>query len=105
MTEIIFFTDGDLLTGFSMQGHTNFAENGEDIICAALSSAAYMAVNTITDVLFIEPVLLNHAEALMQLQLSSKDANEAAVILNGFKLHIENLAEQYSDYIKITIRR
>ncbi len=105
MTEIIFFTDDDVLTGFSMQGHTEFADQGEDIVCAALSSAAFLTVNTITDVMFLEPVLLNCVDALMQLQLSSKDAREAEVLLKGFKLHIENLAEQYGDYIKIKIRR
>ncbi|MBQ9673991.1 MAG: ribosomal-processing cysteine protease Prp [Ruminococcus sp.] len=105
MTEIVFFTDDDILTGFSLNGHSDYAQQGEDIVCAAISSATYMTVNTITDVLMIKPVLLNEADAVMQIQLNSKDAQDAESILKGFKLHIENLAEQYGDYIKLTIRR
>ena len=41
--------------GFTVQGHSGSAEAGEDIVCAAVSSAVYMAVNTLTDVLMLTP--------------------------------------------------
>ena len=39
------------IVGFSIDGHAGFGEAGTDIVCAAVSSAAYMTVNTITEVL------------------------------------------------------
>ena len=38
-----FFADAQgTLLGFSVTGHAGLAESGEDILCAAVSSAAYM---------------------------------------------------------------
>ena len=41
----------DRLTGFDISGHAMFAESGSDIVCASVSSAAYMAANTVTAVI------------------------------------------------------
>ena len=35
------------LVGFVMEGHAGYADPGEDIVCAAGSSVAYMTANTI----------------------------------------------------------
>ena len=36
------------LVGFVMEGHAGYADPGEDSVCAAVSSVAYMTANTIT---------------------------------------------------------
>ena len=38
------------LVGFVMEGHAGYADPGEDIVCAAVSSVAYMTANTITEI-------------------------------------------------------
>ena len=50
MIEVRFFEDNHTLTGFEISGHALFAEHGNDIVCSAVSSAAIMAANTITEV-------------------------------------------------------
>lgn len=54
MTKVNLLTlaSGDLI-GFRISGHSGFAESGSDIVCASISSAAYMAANTITDIINI----------------------------------------------------
>ena len=39
------------LVGFVMEGHAGYADPGEDIVCAAVSSVAYMTANTITEII------------------------------------------------------
>ena len=39
MTTVTFHSEGSRLTGFEMKGHSGYAPQGEDIVCAALSSA------------------------------------------------------------------
>ena len=47
-----FLVDADgKLVGFHIKGHSGNGLFGNDIVCAAVSSAAFMVVNTITDVL------------------------------------------------------
>jgi len=55
LTEFTFYADsgpgGNLrFSGFSVSGHTGSAPAGEDLICAAISKAAELVCNTITDV-------------------------------------------------------
>ena len=54
MTTVTFLKQGDLLLGFTACGHSGYAEEGEDIVCSAISSATIMTANTITDVLKIK---------------------------------------------------
>ena len=44
-----FRKDGDRLSGFTISGHSGFADAGKDIVCAAVSSASQLVCNTITD--------------------------------------------------------
>lgn len=98
--EFLTTANGNLL-GFGIFDHAGFAKEGEDIVCAAVSSAAYLTINTVTDVLHITPEILKVSDANMQLRIESKDAKMAKDILEGLKLHMQGLEEQYSDYIRV----
>ena len=50
MTKIEFFTEDERITGFSVSGHSGYAEAGSDIVCAAISAVVSMAEATINDV-------------------------------------------------------
>ena len=84
---------------FTIKGHSGSAESGQDIICAAVSSAAYMAVNTITEILG-EDVDANVSDGYMKIKLSGNNQT-ATDILRGLQLHIEELSKDYPDFIKI----
>ncbi|MBQ2854780.1 MAG: ribosomal-processing cysteine protease Prp, partial [Oscillospiraceae bacterium] len=47
MTKIIFYKTDGVFYGFEEQGHTGFADSGEDILCAALSSMTMLIINAI----------------------------------------------------------
>ena len=53
MTTVTFLKSDDIICGFEISGHSDFAEEGSDIVCAAISSAAYMTANTVTEILHI----------------------------------------------------
>ena len=84
---------------FTIEGHSGSAESGQDIVCAAVSSAAYMAVNTITEILG-EDVEADVSDGYMKIKLCS--GNQAATdILRGLELHVSELSKDYPDFIKI----
>ena len=47
MTTVVFYKTGGIYYGFEEQGHTGFAESGEDILCSALSAMTMLIINTI----------------------------------------------------------
>ena len=102
MTKVVFFTHNGMITGFSVDGHTGYSNEGSDIVCASVSSAVYMTANTITDVLFLKAGV-EVEDGHLYLTVDEKDVKEAQGILKGFKLHMDELSKQYGDYIKVII--
>lgn len=90
------------LTGFSVTGHSGYAEEGSDIVCAAVSSAAFMAVNTVTDILSISPQQIRAQDGDMFFRIEIKDVSVCRVILEGLKNHLLSLEEQYDHYICVS---
>ena len=80
------------LCGFRITGHGG-GEMGQDIVCAAVSSAAYMTANTITDIL-CATADITVDDGLMDVTVTDRiDACQS--ILGGFRLHLQALEEQY----------
>ncbi len=102
MIKAEFFTtaSGELL-GFSMKGHSGSAQAGYDIVCAAVSSAAYMTVNTVTDVLNVDARVVVD-DGFLRIRVQEKDARSCRSIFAGFKLHMLGLEEQYPNNIEVS---
>ena len=91
-----FFTSpSGSLYGFSINGHANAGEVGHDIVCAAVSSAAYMVENTISEVMHVQADICVHENGFMKVLISEKDISRSQDILQGLKLHLLSLEEQY----------
>lgn len=99
ITQFLIAHDGQLL-GFELSGHSGYAEQGEDIVCAAVSSAAYMTANTILEVLKVS-AFTDIAEAKMTVRIPFKNVATCRDILSGFKLHMISLEEQYPEFISV----
>ncbi len=97
MIEATFYKNKGGLKGFVIEGHSGYAEEGSDIICASVSSAAYMAANTLTEIAGAKADIdVNDG----YLKLITEDTSEKAqIILQGLRLHISTLAEDYREYI------
>lgn len=91
-------TDG-LLTGFTLSGHAGAGEHGQDIVCAAVSSAAYMTANTITEIIGAT-AHITVDDGFMDLTLTDRLA-DCQDVLSGFRLHIQAMQEQYPKRIQL----
>lgn len=90
------------VVGFEVSGHAGLSESGSDILCAAVSSAVFLTVNTITDVLHVTPLTLRAEDGEMLLQIEQKDEPVCRNIFSGLKLHLTQLEEQYSDHLRVS---
>lgn len=93
------FTDGKI-SGYLVEGHTGMYESGKDILCAAVSSAVYLVANTITDCMKID-AKIEVKDGYMRLCVPNEDLQECQVILLGLKQHLEELALQYPEGLKV----
>ena len=100
MINICFIKKQNSLVGFELKGHSGYAEHGSDIVCASVSSAAYMTANTITEIIGVSADI-SVDDGYMKMKLTSQNALKAQDILRGFELHINELSQQYPINIKV----
>ena len=104
MIRVTFCEQNGSLTGFELRGHSGFAATGRDIVCAAVTSAALMTANTVTDVLHL-PAKAEATDALIRLQVKLEQAAQIQTLLQGFLLHIKELAKVYPQNINCQIQK
>lgn len=98
MIRAVFFRSGSL-RGFELSGHAGSGVYGSDIVCAAVSSAAYMAANTVTEVLSVEADT-DVRDGYMKFSFSSGNS-AAEAVLDGLELHLIELEKEYPKKLKV----
>ena len=104
MTRCEFFTEDDRITGFSISGHSGYAEAGADIVCAAISAVVTMAEATINDVCGAKAkVCVKEEDARITLTLPASCDEEETVqaVLSGLLVTLLSFKEDYPDYIEV----
>ena len=101
MISIKFLSAEKQLTGFTLTGHgtTDESDDWGKLVCSAVSSAVYMAANTLTEIVGAKATVTDNGDVLY-FELSSK-IPESQVVLKGFKLHVTELAREYPRNIEI----
>ena len=104
MTKCEFFTEGERITGFSVSGHSGYAESGADIICAAISAVVTMAEATINDVCGAKAkvrVKEDDARITLTLPASCDEEESVQAVLAGMMLTLCSMRDDYPDYIEV----
>ena len=104
MTRVEFFNQDGRITGFCCSGHSGYAEEGSDIVCAAVSTAVRFAETTINDVLGEHAkTKVNEEQARITLTLPATCEDEEAVqaVLTGMMLTLCALRDEYPDFIEV----
>ncbi|MCH5189506.1 MAG: ribosomal-processing cysteine protease Prp [Oscillospiraceae bacterium] len=100
MTKVKFFCSGGTVSGFEISGHTGAGEAGQDIVCSAVSSAAYLVANTVLEVQKIKADAVVR-DGYMKFVIPNENLSETKVLTDGLVLHLTELQSQYPQHIKI----
>lgn len=96
--------ENDRITGFSVSGHSGYAEKGADIVCAAVSAAVAMAETTINDVCGAKAkvrVKDEQARITLTLPVSCDEEDTVQAVLAGMLVYLCSLRDDYPDYIEV----
>ncbi len=99
-----FHLEGDRIVSFQAEGHSGLAEEGEDILCAAVTSAVRLTECAVNDVLGLEASVKTKPEkALLSLKLPGGlgQTNESTcqALLTALMLYFTQLHEEYPENI------
>ena len=106
MTTITFRSEGGRIIGFDSQGHSGYAEEGADIVCAAISSTVGLVVTTINDVLGLAAsVKVREEDASVSFRLPGGLGQTAEstcqALLTGLMLYFTELHDEFPDNIEV----
>ena len=104
MTRCEFFTENDRINGFSISGHSGYAEAGSDIVGAAVSAAVAMAEATINDVCGANAkvrVKDEQARITRTLPAVCDEEDTIQAVLAGMLVYLCSLRDDYPDYIEV----
>lgn len=89
---------------FKVLGHSDYAEEGKDIVCAAVSAivqTAAMGINDIADIDMEYSQEEGHVSLSLPKDLSPQQARDAHVILETMLIGIKSIELQYSSFVYI----
>lgn len=104
MTMVTFYSKGSRLTGFQISGHSGYAEQGADIVCAAITSAVRLTECAVNDVLGLgAAVRVEESDAFLSLKLpgSVGEVNESIcqTLLASLMLYLHQLHEEFPEHV------
>jgi uncharacterized protein YsxB (DUF464 family) len=104
MTRIGIRREGGRITALKAQGHAGRAGKGENLVCAAVSSLMYTAINALESVAGVVPVVVrDDSQALLQAALPEGcESSDAQVILRTVIQGLTDISREYPKLIKIT---
>ena len=86
--------------GYVVKGHAGWAEEGRDIVCAAVSSLTCTCVNALESVCGLNPEV-RVSKGSMWVRLPGDPGHDAQVVLGVLRQGLTDLREQYPDFIAI----
>lgn len=110
MTEVKIKKRENFIESVECIGHTGYAREGEDIVCASLSSIVQTAVLGVLSVAKHNAEFERDEErGYLKLTLNTKNVNstsfhDAQIILNTMLCGICDLREGYSNYISLEVK-
>ena len=92
-------------TGFKTYGHAGFADEGQDIVCAAASVLIINTINAIEK--FTEDnasMVSDDPDGVIEYSIDDRPTKEAELLLRTMVLGLEEMSddENYAEYIDLT---
>lgn len=106
MIQVIVKKKNEDITGFHIEGHAEFADEGRDIVCSAVSTLAVNCANSIEE--FTEDTFreeMDEEKGMVDFELTGTVSEQSGLLLKSMVFGIEKIAEQYGGkYVQIISR-
>ncbi|WP_425446591.1 ribosomal-processing cysteine protease Prp [Dethiothermospora halolimnae] len=110
MTEIkILKSDAQSIVGYSLNGHTGYGVEGQDILCAAISTLSQTTLIALNEVCDIDEDKINYRidektgflSVIIPTNMDYQTMEKAQIVFRTMEVGIKSLIEVYPDYITL----
>ncbi len=102
----LFRSADGLWTGYELRGHADWADAGQDIVCAATSMLAINCVNSLESVCQVQAQVTEgdgRLSATLPDKMSPQQSHDAQVLLAALCQGLKDLQEAYPHNIQFSI--
>lgn len=91
------------ITSYDVQGHAQFADYGQDIVCAGVSAITIGTVNAVEKVTGIELVVrVDEGDLAVTVpEVSNPVSERVQIILESMIVMLQSIEEEYGDFVEI----
>ena len=111
MTKFVFYKRNGVFYKFTEHGHTGFGDEGNDVLCAAVSAMTMLVMN-ILEVSIASSIDYTIDEDNTDITLVAKDAlsefcsdefkrRATAAVIEGYFYQLNDMLEDYYDYLDV----
>lgn len=105
MISVIFFRKENEIDEITVSGHAGFADQGEDIICAAVSVLTISILNGLTEIVgrkdLCETVKDGYTHFTIPKSSNEMQRIKTDTLIATYQLGIQGIKEAYGDYLQI----
>ncbi len=105
MVEIIVFRENGKIVGFKVSGHANFADEGEDIVCAAISALGLTGVFATEKLCQLQEQMVEPDKGQLILEvpsnLNEEQQRTAETVIETVVIGMYATAKNYPEYVSI----
>ena len=105
ISAILYGREGEW-TGFRAYGHSGYAEEGKDIVCAGVSVLGCTCVNSLESLLGILVTTYGNEEGLLDFDLPEipeGKMHDAQIFMGALKRGLQDIQESYPKHLKLKI--
>jgi uncharacterized protein YsxB (DUF464 family) len=100
MTIAEFYRKNGEITGFKVKGHSGYAEQWNDIVCASVSSAVMLTANLITEI-FGYKADVSAVDDTVTLKTNVPCDTVLRGLYNGLVMQLQEIASEFQENLKI----
>lgn len=113
MTKVVFFRNDGIFYGFRETGHTGYGEEGDDVLCAALSAMTMLLINSINVVFAGEldytvdegatEIMVQSKSALPEFEEDERKRYAISGLFMSYYIQLNDLMEEYYKYLQVEV--
>ena len=113
MTKVVFFRNDGIFYGFRETGHTGYGEEGDDVLCAALSAMTMLLINSINVVFAGEldytvdegatEIMVQSKSAIPEFEDDDKRQHAISGLFMSYYIQLNDLVEEYYKFLQVEV--
>ena len=104
MIKVVFYMKEGRMCGFKSSGHADYADQGEDIVCAGVSALVINCVNSLEKLTDDRADVKQTDDGYVSCMIQEPVSSEGELLLQSLHLGITHIAEDYKRYVKVVVK-